>query len=54
MKVYVDKCNAIAKLPSPYGDGTQVINFMGALYKFSPPYGDDTLNISQNIVKWKN
>ena len=21
---------------------------------FSPPYGDGTLNISQNIVKWKN
>ena len=21
---------------------------------FSPPYGDGTLNISQNIVKWKS
>lgn len=22
--------------------------------KFSPPYGDSALNISQNIVKWKS
>lgn len=38
----------------PYGDGTPKGTTMKKLNVFSPPYGDGTLNISQNIVKWKS
>ena len=38
----------------PYGDGTGFVRVVFAASKFSPPYGDSTLNISQNIVKWKS
>lgn len=39
---------------SPYGDGTNKRNFFSPTIKLSSPYGDGTLNISQNIVKWKS
>ena len=38
----------------PYGDGTECCTPAEKQATFSPPYGDGTLNISQNIVKWKN
>ncbi len=38
----------------PYEDGTDIESALDYLTGFSPPYGDGTLNISQNIVKWKN
>ena len=45
-------CNC--KFSPPYGDGTNAKLMERARCKFSPPYGDGTLNISQNIVKWKS
>ena len=44
----------IKKFSPPYGDGTQLDHSIPAVMTFSPPYGDGTLNISQNIVKWKS
>lgn len=42
------------KFSPPYGDSTDDIKYREAREKFSPPYEDGTLNMSQNIVKWKN
>lgn len=49
---YVDE--VLPGFSPPYGDGTGIYKTFTHVDVFSPPYGDGTLNISQNIVKWKN
>lgn len=44
----------IRTFSSPYGDCTVFRMTRKADGMFSPPYGDDILNISQNIAKLKS
>ena len=46
--------NAVYMFSPPYGDCIRMTTPKYPVMELSPPYGDGTLNISQNIVKWKS